>query len=342
MNRKTLIALSGGVDSSVAAYLLSQQSYDLIGATMQLLDNTENNITDAKHVAEKLNIPFFSFDMRDPFRKTVINEFISSYENGETPNPCVICNKELKFGLLLEKARELGCDKIATGHYAKVAIIGDRAILKKADNLEKDQSYFLWSLSQEQLKSVIFPLGSFSKTQIREIAEELQLSTAKKKDSQDICFVPDGDYISVIENTTKKKYENGSFVDINGNILGQHQGIIRYTIGQRKGLGIALGKPMYVCSKNIENNQVVLCDDQELYSDTLSASHFNWIAFNEPPNVLKCKARIRYRHTEQPATVTVDGDKVFIKFDQPQRAITKGQSVVLYDGDIVLGGGIIE
>lgn len=339
---KVLVALSGGVDSSVAAHLLIEQGYECIGATMQLLDNAEGQIADAKAVADRLGIPFYAFDMRKEFRELVIDEFIKSYENGGTPNPCVVCNKQLKFGLLLDKARELGCDFIATGHYAKVELKDGRFLLKKAETLEKDQSYFLYSLSQEVLCRVLFPLGGFSKTEIREIAENLNLVTAKKKDSQDICFVPDGDYIKVIEEYTNKTYKKGNFVDTSGKVLGQHQGIIRYTVGQRKGLGIALGRPMYVGSKNVETNEVMLCSDEELYSKQLLANDFNWIAFENAPKNLSCSARIRYRHVEQPAKVTVDGDNVKIEFDEPQRAATSGQSVVLYDGDTVLGGGIIK
>ncbi len=338
---KVLVALSGGVDSSVAAHLLKEQGYECIGATMQLLDGAETQIADAKAVADRIGIPFYAFDMRKEFREMVIDEFIRSYENGDTPNPCVVCNKQLKFGLLLEKARELGCDFIATGHYAKVETSSGQFVLKKAETLEKDQSYFLYSLSQDVLSRVLFPLGAYSKAQIREIAEGLNLVTAKKKDSQDICFVPDGDYIKVIEDYTKKTYPKGNFIDVNGTVLGQHQGIIRYTTGQRKGLGIALGKPMYVGSKNIATNEVTLCSDEELYSKHVSARDFNWIT-KPDADTFRCNARIRYRHVEQPATVKVLIDTVEIEFDEPQRAATSGQSVVLYDGDIVLGGGIIE
>lgn len=340
--KKVLVALSGGVDSSVAAHLLKAQGYKCIGATMRLLDGADGQIADAKAVADRIGIPFYEFDLRKEFRELVIDEFIKSYENGDTPNPCVVCNKQLKFGLLLEKAIELGCDFIATGHYAQIESIDGRFVLKKAETLEKDQSYFLYSLPQEALSRVLFPLGGYSKPEIRAIAEGLGLVTAKKKDSQDICFVPDGDYIKVIEDYTDKTYPKGNFIDVNGNILGQHQGIIRYTTGQRKGLGVAFGKPMYVGRKNVTTNEVTLCSDAELYSDTLKAVKLNWIAFPTPPKAFECSARIRYRHVEQPATVTVDGDTATVKFDQPQRAATSGQSVVFYDGDLVLGGGIIK
>lgn len=338
---KALIAMSGGVDSSVAAYLMMRQGCECIGATMQLLDGAESQIADAKAVADRLGIPFYSFDLRHEFRETVIDEFIKSYENGETPNPCVVCNRRMKFGLLFDKARELGCDCIVTGHYAKIEALNGRYLLKKSEIREKDQSYFLYSLSQEQLSHIVLPLEAYSKQEVREIAEKTGLITARKKDSQDICFVPDGDYISVIESYTNKTYPKGNFVDIDGNILGQHQGLIRYTTGQRKGLGIALGRPMYVGGKNVDKNEVILCDDDELYGDTVTARDFNWIAFDTPPKTFRCKARIRYRHTEQSATVTVGNNTVTIVFDRPQRAATPGQSVVLYDEDTVLGGGII-
>ena len=341
MSKKVLIALSGGVDSSVAAHLMLEKGYECIGVTMQLLDNAENQIADAKSVADRLGIPFYAFDMRKEFRKKIIDAFIESYEKGETPNPCVLCNRDMKFGLLLEKAIVLGCDFIATGHYAKVEQINGRYILKKAETLEKDQSYFLNLLSQEQLSKILFPLGSYNKEEIRRIAEDLNLVTAKKKDSQDICFVPDGDYIKVIEEYTNKSYQKGNFIDTNGNVLGQHQGLIRYTVGQRKGLGVAFGKPMYVKSKCAERNEVTLCEDSELYSDTLKVTDLNWIAFPTPPESFKCAVRIRYRHIEQPATVTVQNGIATVKFETPQRAATFGQYAVFYDGDIVLGGGTI-
>ncbi len=342
MSKKVLIALSGGVDSSVAAHLMLEKGYACIGATMQLLDNAEAQISDAESVAKRLGIPFYAFDMRKEFREKIIGEFIKSYENGETPNPCVLCNREMKFGMLLEKAKELGCDFIATGHYAKVENQNGRFVLKKAETSEKDQSYFLYSLSQEQLSRIKFPLGEYSKDEIRKIAEDLQLVTAKKKDSQDICFVPNGDYIKVIEALTHKTYEKGNFTDIDGKVLGQHQGIIRYTTGQRKGLGVAFGKPMYVKGKNIATNEVVLCSDEELYETEIKVKQLNWIAFEQAPNSLECSVRIRYRHTEQPATVTVNGDTATVKFQTPQRAATVGQSAVFFKGNSVLGGGIIE
>ena len=336
---KALIALSGGVDSAVAAYLMKQQGYDCIGAMMQLLDGQSTD--DAKAVCDNLGIPFYAFDMRDEFKNTIIDDFVTSFENGETPNPCVLCNKKLKFGALFQKMQELDCDVLVTGHYARIEETSGEFRLKKAENTAKDQSYFLYSLDPNVLKHVRFPLGGYTKDQIREIAENIGFSVARKKDSQDICFVPDGDYVKVITDLSKKHYKKGNFVDLAGSVLGTHQGIINYTVGQRKGLGIAFGKPMYVYRKNAETNEVTLCDDNELFTDTLEAKNINLLT-NISLNNLKCKARIRYRHEEQPATVTQNGDTVTVKFDTPQRAITPGQSVVFFDGDIVLGGGIIK
>lgn len=336
---RALIALSGGVDSSVAAYLMKQAGYDCVGASLRLLDSADT--ADAKAVAKALDIPFYAFDMREEFKKEIIDEFISSYENGLTPNPCVICNRVFKFGYLYDKAKELGCDYIVTGHYAKIVEQNGEFSLRKSQNTAKDQSYFLYSVKSDMLPKIIFPLEDYSKDEIRKIAADLGFSTATKKDSQDICFIPNGDYAAVIESLTGKDYKKGDFIDLNGKKLGTHSGIIRYTIGQRKGLGIALGKPMFVGKKDAAVNTVTLCDDNELYSDSLVAKEFNWL---KKPDVAEftCKARIRYRHIEQPATVTLEGDKVNIKFNEPQRAITPGQSVVLYDDDMVLGGGIIE
>ncbi len=338
---KALIAMSGGVDSSVAAYLAIKQGFECIGATMKLLDGHDKNIADAKSICEKLGIPFYSFDMRKEFKNCIIDDFVTSFEKGETPNPCVLCNKKFKFGALWQKAKELDCDTIVTGHYAKICTSDGVATLQKGDNKAKDQSYFLYSLPRDILSHIYFPLGAYSKDEIREIAESLGFITAKKKDSQDICFVPDGDYASVIKNYTGKNYPKGNFVDINGNKIGEHGGIIHYTIGQRKGLGVAFGKPMYVYRKNSTTNEVTLCDNAELFADTLTAKNINWLVVPTTDS-FRCKARIRYRHEEQPATVTVSGDTVSVKFDTPQRAVTPGQSIVLYDGNKVLGGGIIN
>ncbi|MBO5908254.1 MAG: tRNA 2-thiouridine(34) synthase MnmA [Clostridia bacterium] len=338
--KKALIALSGGVDSAVAAYLTAKAGYDCIGVTMQLLDGCEKNIEDAEKCAKVIGIPFVSVDYQKEFKEKIINDFVHSYEQGETPNPCVLCNKTMKFGLLFDKAKELDCDIIVTGHYAKITKYGDDFFLEKSANTKKDQSYFLYSLSRELLPHIMFPLESYDKSTIREIAAKLGLVSAEKKDSQDICFVQNGEYAKVIESITKKEYPKGDFVDLSGKKLGTHQGLIRYTVGQRKGLGVAFGKPMYVGKKDADLNQVILCEDSELFSTELIAKDFNWLV-PQGSVEFRSKARIRYRHEEQPCTVSVEKDTVHISFDQPQRAITPGQSVVLYEGNRIIGGGII-
>lgn len=346
---KALIAMSGGVDSSVAAYLCVKEGYECMGATMTLFspDNDSSccslkDIEDARSVANRLAIDYNVFNYKDDFKSEVIERFIKAYELGATPNPCIDCNRYIKFNRFYNKMKELGFDYIVTGHYARIEFDGKRYILKKALDESKDQSYVLYSLSQEQLEHTLFPLGGLTKEQARKIAEENDFINADKHDSQDICFVPDGDYASFIERHTGKSYPCGDFIDKQGKILGEHKGIIRYTIGQRKGLGLALPAPMYVCEKDIENNKVVLCSNDELFSSELYATDLNWIAFDTPPESFKANARIRYNQKEQPATVIViDDNKIKIVFDAPQRAISKGQAVVLYDGDTVIGGGTI-
>ena len=352
---RALVAMSGGVDSSVAAMLTRDLGYDCIGVTMKLYDNADagiqngktccsaDDVTDARNVCTRLGIPYYVFNFKADFKEKVIERFICAYECGATPNPCIDCNRFLKFDRLYKRAAELDCDCIVTGHYARVEKDGGRYLLKKAAYAPKDQSYVLYSLTQEQLAHTLFPLGEAkSKDEVRSIAEENGFVNAKKHDSQDICFVPDGDYARVIEINTGKKYPEGNFVTKDGKILGRHKGIIRYTIGQRKGLGLALPQPMYVCEKRTDTNEVVLCTDDELFSRELIADDFNWIAFERPDEPFRAKAKIRYSQSEQPSTVTpLDGGKVKVVFDEPQRAIAKGQAVVLYDGDTVVGGGTI-
>lgn len=353
MSNRAIIAMSGGVDSSVAAFLMKNRGFDCIGATMKLYDNEDINISsektccttddieDARSVARRLSMPYYVFNFRDEFKEKVIDKFISTYENGGTPNPCIDCNRYLKFKKLFERMKELGFDYVVTGHYAQVEEENGWFYLKKGKDAGKDQSYVLYSLTQQQLAHIIFPLGSFTKSEIRAIAQEQDFINARKKDSQDICFVPDGDYAKFIESYLGKTYPNGNFIDINGNIIGEHQGIIRYTNGQRKGLGVAFGRPMYVADKNINDNTVTLCTNEELFSKELIADDFNWLI----PTVdseIPCKARVRYNMTEQPATAyPLENGSVKIIFNDPQRAITKGQAAVLYDGDTVIGGGTI-
>ncbi len=354
MNKKALIAMSGGVDSSVAAFLMKESGFDCIGATMLLFSDAEadpsreksccslEDVEDARSVAYGLGMPYYVFNFTDDFSSQVIGRFISSYENEATPNPCIDCNRYMKFEKLFERAVMLGCDCIVTGHYARIEQDNGRWLLKKAADDKKDQSYVLYFMTQEQLSHARFPLGNLHKTEIRKIAEQNGFVTAQKHESQDICFVPDGDYAKLIERNTGKTYPRGSFVDLEGNILGEHKGLIRYTIGQRKGLGLALSEPMYVCRKRLLDNTVVLGKNEDLFSKELDASDVNWIAFDTPPEQMRIKAKVRYRQPEQWATVTPTNDEAFhLVFDEPQRAIAKGQAVVLYSDDIVIGGGTI-
>ena len=346
--------MSGGVDSSVAAYLMKQRGFDCIGVTMKLFSNEEigcsraktccslEDVEDARSVAYRLGIPYYVFNFTEDFGRQVIDRFVAAYENGATPNPCIDCNRYLKFERLYRRAAELGCDRVATGHYARIEKQGDRYLLKKASDESKDQSYVLYTMTQEQLAHTAFPCGALSKTQTRQIAEEQGFLNADKPDSQDICFVPDGDYPAFIRRYTGKCYPDGPFVTTQGTIVGRHRGIIHYTVGQRKGLGISSDRPLYVQSIDAAKNTVVLGEDRELFGTELNAVNFNWIAFETPPDVLRAKAKIRYRHQEQWATVEVTGkNTVHLVFDAPQRAVTRGQAVVLYDGDTVLGGGEI-
>lgn len=355
MNKKALIAMSGGVDSSIAAYMIKQQGYDAIGITLKLFDNDDigetkeksccslDDIEDARAVANKLGIPYYVLNFKSNFNENVIKRFIDAYTDGCTPNPCIDCNRFIKFRKLLDRANELECDYVVTGHYAKIERDGERFLLKKAEDLTKDQTYVLYSLTQEQLSHTLFPLGNLTKTKVREIASECEFINANKKDSQDICFVPDGDYAKFIEGYTGRNFKKGNFTDIDGNILGKHSGIIRYTIGQRKGLGVSFGKPMYVCDINSKNNTVVLGDNDDLFSKSLIADDINLIAYDKIEKPIKIAARVRYSQKEQPATLEqIDENHLRIDFDTPQRAITRGQAVVLYDGDTVIGGGRIS
>ena len=356
MNKKAIIAMSGGVDSSVAAMLMLEQGYSCSGVTMKLFNKEDialsseskccnnDDIEDARKICAGLGMEHTVLNYGDTFCKEVINRFIDAYVNGRTPNPCVDCNRYLKFGQLFQKAQEIGCDFVVTGHYARIKYdeTKGRYLLLKAVDPKKDQSYMLYSLSQEQLAHAQFPLGSMTKTEVREVAEKHNFVTAHKQDSQDICFVPDGNYAAFIEKRTGKKFKPGNFIDTNGNILGRHKGIIHYTVGQRKGLGLALPAPMYVQAINPKNNTVILCSNEELFSTKVTAKEINLIDCDKITEPRRVKARIRYHQQEQWATVTQpDADTLELIFDEPQRAITKGQSLVMYDGDVVVGGGKI-
>ncbi len=351
---KILVAMSGGVDSSVAAKLLRGMGHECIGCTMKLFDNCDaglshgrtccslDDVEDARSVAFALGMRYYVFNFKDAFREKVIKKFASAYLAGQTPNPCIDCNRYMKFDKLFERAQMLGCDKIATGHYARVEFDGKRYALKKAKDEAKDQSYVLYMLTQEQLAHCLFPLGELSKSKTRAIAEAGGLRNAQKPDSQDICFVPDGDYAAAIERLTGITATPGNFIDTDGSVIGTHRGITHYTIGQHRGLGLSLPERRYVCRIDAENNTVTLGGSGDLYSREVRVSGFNWINGKAPEAPIRCTAKLRYRQPEQPATVTPVGeDEALICFDAPQRAPAPGQAAVLYDGDTVLGGGQI-
>lgn len=345
---KALIGMSGGVDSSVAAYLMMEKGYSCVGATMRLYTGQDTgccdtaNVDDAKGVADRLGIPFHVLDFSEDFRTQVMDHFTRSYESGLTPNPCVECNRHLKFEKFLQSAFQLGCDCIVTGHYARIQQVGDRYILRKAVDEAKDQSYFLYSLTQQQLQHTRFPLGELTKADARMIAQEQGFLNAKKRDSQDICFIPDGDYLAFLQRYTGKTYSAGNYLDQNGNIVGTHKGAVAYTLGQRKGLNLAMGAPVYVCAKDMQNNTVTVGPNEALYRKELLANDWNWIAIENLTKPTQIYAKARSRMAEQSATAYPEkGGFVRIVFDEPQRALTPGQAVVLYAGDAVIGGGTI-
>ncbi len=350
--KKVTVAMSGGIDSAVAALMMIEAGYSVEGATMKLCkkhaadgtDLTAEDIADAKAVCDKLGITHRVHTFTKEFHDTVIRDFIDTYLSAGTPNPCVVCNKLLKFGLLLDKELEAGADYVATGHYARIVKRDDgRFLLLKAHDEQKDQSYMLWSLTQHQLGHTLLPLGELSKPEIRRMGADHGFVIAHKSDSQDICFVPDGDYASFIEKELGYTYPQGDYVDEDGNILGTHKGIIHYTVGQRKGLGISMGRHIFVTHKDAETNRVTLADEDRLFTSKVVIKNVNLIPFDSFEGQLRCATKLRYRHTAAPCTAEITGeDEITLLFDEPQRAPAKGQSAVIYDGDLVLGGGIIQ
>ncbi len=358
MQNTIAVAMSGGVDSSAAAWLLQQQGFSVVGVTLRLFRPEDlapgreaacsalHDLEDAKAVAAQLGIPHHTLDLWEPFSRCVMEPFTAEYEAGRTPNPCVVCNRTIKFGALLEEAGKLGYPLLATGHYAQVERDGGsgRFLLKQALHQSKDQSYVLWALTQEQLSRIRLPLGALSKEEIRDIAQAQGLVSARKRDSQDICFVPDGDYAAFIQHRTGKTYPSGPFLDRDGKVLGTHQGIIHYTVGQRRGLGVSSNQGrLYVQEIRPRDNAVVLGDNASLFRKSLTARHLNLIPMERLDRPLRVWAKVRYRMAPQPALLEQTGpDAARVTFEQPQRAITPGQSVVFYDGPLVIGGGVID
>ena len=350
MKKKVIVAMSGGVDSSLTAALLLEKNFEVVGVSM-LLENesfhersccSSKEIEDAAKVADFLGIKFYIANFRSEFKKTVMNYFITEYLRGRTPNPCVHCNKKIKFGRLFEYAKELGADYLATGHYARIIFENNRYKLKKAVDVKKDQSYVLYNLQAGQLEKILFPLGEFSKTEVRNLAEKLNLPVAKKKDSQEICFVPNDDYKNFLQNFAPNSdaFECGEIIDTSGKILGNHSGFANYTIGQRKGLGIAAEKPLYVVKIDAENKKIVVGNNDETFSKNLLAKNIHWIY--EPDFTKIFDAKIRYGFKTAKCKIFDEKNYLRVEFFESQRAITPGQSIVFYDGDEVIGGGIIE
>lgn len=358
MAEKVVIGMSGGVDSSVAAYLLKKAGYDVIGVTMQIwqengIEEQEEEggccglsaVDDARRVANALGIPYYVMNFRGEFQKNVIDYFVDEYTKGRTPNPCIACNRYVKWESLLKRSLDIGADYIATGHYARIdKLPNGRYAIKKSVTAAKDQTYALYNLTQEQLSKTLMPVGEYTKDEIREIAKGINLRIANKPDSQEICFVSDNDYAGFIEKEKGKTFEKGDFIDVDGNVVGQHNGIIHYTIGQRKGLGLSLGKPVFVVDILPDTNQVVVGDNKDVFAKGLLADRLNFMAIEEPEigQEVRLVAKIRYNHEGAPCTIKrVDEEHCEVIFDEPQRAITPGQAVVFYEGDYVAGGGTI-
>ena len=339
--------MSGGVDSSVAAYLTQQEGFSCLGCTMRLHNRScsgSDDVLDARAVAHRLGFEHIVLDFQDTFQETVMDPFVACYEEGRTPNPCIQCNKALKFGAMLDKALQLGCDCVVSGHYARIRFDEEsgRYLLYKAADRAKDQTYFLACLSQHQLAHIRFPLGELTKEEVRQIAQQQGFGNAQKKDSQDICFVPGGDYVAFMEQYTGKTYPSGQYLDLDGKAVGTHRGAVCYTIGQRKGLGIALGAPVYVCSKDMEKNTVTVGPNEALFSHALQAEGMTWFPFPALTGPIRVTVKTRHSQHEQSATVyPEENGRIRVVFDAPQRAVTPGQAVVLYQGDLVIGGGTI-
>lgn len=341
--KSVLVGMSGGVDSSVSAYILKNKGYNVIGATMKLFDTETDSSIDAKRVCDELCIQHIDLDYKKEFKESVINNFIDAYKNSKTPNPCVVCNKKLKFGYLYDYVKKNNIDYIATGHYAKVEYSEKykRYVLKKADNINKDQSYFLYSISKEILPHILFPLSSFnSKDEIREIARLNNIPTASKSDSQDICFIPDGNYKNFLNKNSDIKDSFGNVI-LNGKVIGKHTGLYKYTIGQRKGLGIAHERPLYVIGFNKFKNELIVGEEKDLYVDSFRVKDYNLLLIDKLTEPMHVNVKTRYKSKEYPATIYMEDDFIKVEFDNPEKGITPGQSAVFYVDDIVLGGGII-